>query len=563
MVLENDQILEIISRPPDKKIVEWRKSHVLLDLYLNGGNVADELEQVKNYENKSQKELRDKIARSTKDFLSNLLNPINKVFSASGFNTELDISSEAAKKAFQEHINELPEGISIKKWVETYWKEAYITDPNGVCFIEVESEGDNPRAYPTYKSILSIHDYSLKWNKFEYIIFTLGKVTINEKEVEIFRVFDFEKDGLYYAENNQLKEYIEEGKDTSIINHNLQFIPAKLCSDIVDKKTGGKKSFINKIDEILKEYMRDSSVHSIYKFLHGFPIFWRIASKCTTCAGTGKITDPKDATKKVVCPTCSGKGMKVTSDVSDGVTLPIPKGDQPKIAPDIAGYVQPDLKTWQMQLDEMTSMEKKMHFALWGTFTNDDVKAETATARFIDEQPVQDTLTTVSEVAENVEQTLVEYMGKIMYKDLFKSATIKYGRRFLIETPDVLWDKYIKAKEAQSPISALDYLYNQFLMAEYHNDPVMLDQKMKEFYLEPFAHYSLDDLKGIATPEQMQRKLLFSDWAVYGVDFKKTTEELKKDFDEYVKNNIKIIPETNIKQIQIHNERFKTFKTDF
>lgn len=546
MILDNTQIKELIENPSNPNIKEWRKEHEVLDIYFNGGNVSSQLEKVKNYENKEQKQLRDKIARSTKDFLSNLLNPLNKVFSASGFNTTIEIGSKTATDEFSKLLYLLPEGISMKKWVETYWREAYVTDPNGVCFIEVEDEEENPKAYPTYKSILTIHDYKMKWQGFEYIIFEYLKTTKDNEKITVYRVFDEEKDGLYYIKNEELKEYLEEGQETSVIQHDYGFVPAVLCSDIIDKKTNGKKSFINKIDEILKEYMRDSSVHSIYKFLHGFPIFWRIASKCNTCGGTGKIVDETSTETpkaKKTCPTCNGKGLKVTNDVSDGVTLPVPKDGQPKIAPDIAGYVQPDLDTWQKQLDEMLSMKKDMHFALWGTYTEDE-KSDTATGRFIDAQPVQDTLKNISQTAENIEETLVNFMGKIMYKDLFKSATIKYGRRFLIETPDVLWEKYLKAKEAQAPISTLDYLYTQFLMAEYHNDAVMLDKKMKEFYLEPFTHYALEDLDGIATAEQLQRKLMFSDW-VNDADFEMSKEELKKEFDKYISDNYK--PQENEK----------------
>ena len=545
MKLDNEQIKEILLKPSNPNMKTWKDEHVVLDLYHNGGDVSEQLEKIKNYENASQKELRDKIARSTKDFLSNLLNPINKIFSASGYNSDIEISSKTGLTQFQEHLDKLPEGMSITKWMETYWREAYITDPNGICFIEVEEEEDTPKAYPTYKSILTIHDYKHKWGVFDYIVLDYGKHKVNEKEVDVFRVYDEEKDGLYYLEKGEVKEFIHEGEDTSIIFHNYDFIPAVLCSDIIDKKTKGRKSFINKIDEILREYMNDSSVHSIYKFLHGFPIFWRIASNCTTCAGTGKIIDQKSTAtpkEKVSCPTCHGKGLKVTSDVSDGVTLPIPKDGQPKIAPDIAGYVQPDLDTWKMQLDELTSMEKKMHFALWGTYTNDDVKAETATARFIDDQPVQETLKNISTTAENIEEKLIEFQGKIMFKEVFKSADIKYGKRFLIETPDVLWEKYLNAKEKQAPIATLDYLYKQFLMAEYHNDAVMLESKIKEFNLEPFPHYSLENLKDIATPAQMQRKLLFSDWnseeeADYTQDFSK----LKEAFEKYVTDNTEII----------------------
>lgn len=549
MVLTNDEILELIQSPSNLNIKDWQDSHVVLDLYYNGGDVSTQLEQVKNYENRSQKQLRDKIARSTKDFLSNLLNPLNKVFSASGYNAEIEITSETALNKFQEHLSKLPEGISITKWMETYWKEAYVTDPNGVCFIEVESEGDNPKAYPTYKSILTIHDYKIKWNVFEYIIFKFGTVKINDSEVEVFRVYDDVKDGLYYVDKEELKEYIEPGKETSIINHNYNFIPAVLCSDIIDKKTNGRKSFINKIDEILKEYMRDSSVHSIYKFLHGFPIFWRLTSKCTTCAGSGKVIDQNSTEtpkEKIKCPTCSGTGQKLTSDVSDTINIPIPKEGQPKVAPDVAGYVQPDLNTWQKQLDEMNAMRKEMHFALWGTYTNDEVKAETATARFIDDQPIQETLKNISTTAENIEEVLTKFQGKIMYRELFKDANINYGKRFLIETPDVLWEKYLNAKDKQSPISTLDYLYKQFLMAEYHNDLTMLNQKLNEFYLEPYPHYSLEDLKGIATEKQIQRKLLFSDWnSEQDIDYSIEFEELKEQFNTYVIDNIETINNNN------------------
>lgn len=542
MVLDNDQIKTLIENPFNQSIKDWQKEHKVLDIYYNGGDVSSELEKVKNYENNEQKKLRDKIARSTKDFLSNLLNPLNKVFTASGFNSEIEISSEEALKNFTNHLEELPEGISMTKWMENYWKEALVTDPNGICFVEVEDKEEDPKAYPTYKSILTIHDYKVKWGVFEYVIFDYGKRKLNNSEVHVYRVFDEIKDGLYYIKNNELKEYLEAGKETSIIEHKYGFIPAVLCSDIVDKKTNGRKSFINKIDEVLKEYMRDSSVHSIYKFLHGFPIFWRYAAKCTTCLGTGKIVKESSTTtpkEKVPCPTCSGKGQKITSDVSDGVSLPIPNKDQPKLAPDIAGYVQPDLDTWQKQLDEMKEMKSDMHFALWGTYTNDDVKAETATARFIDEQPVQETLKSVSTTAESIESRLIEFQGKIMYGEMFKSANIKYGKRFLIETPDVLWNRYLNAKKDQAPITTLDYLYKQFIMAEYHNDKSMMDAKLNEFYIEPFPHYSLSDLANIATPKQIQQKLLFSEWnSLDTTDYSKPYEVLKKSFEEYFSSNV-------------------------
>jgi hypothetical protein len=548
MVLDEVQILELIKKPSNPKIKDWKEQHNVLDIYLNGGDVATQLEKVKNFENEEQKKLRQKIARSTKDLMSYLLNPLHKVYSANGFNNEVQISNEASKEKFLDHLDKLPEGMSLRKWMQTYWMEAYISDPNGLILVESEDDEENPKSYPTYKSINTIHDYKLKWDEFEYIIFLHKEVEIDNSKYQVYRVYDHEKDALYYVKNDKLVEYGniagEGGFDEEHIwNHEKGYVPAVLISDIVDKK-GGKKSFIEKIDEILKEYLRDSSVHSIYKFLHGFPIFWRYAMKCTTCEGSGRVKnysynpeEPESETNQPtkVCPTCNGKRLKVTSDVSDGVTLPLPQSsDDPKLAPDIAGYVTPDLETWETQVTEMLNMKKDMFYALWGTTITEEQGVEkTATEVYLNVQPIMDKLSTVSDTAEDKENKIVEYMAKAMIPDYFQTSTIKYGKRFLIETPDVLWDKYISAKEKKAPISTLDHLYEQYLMAEYHNDMAMMERKLKEFHLEPFVHYSLTDLKGIASPAQLQEKMLFGKWNSK-VDYSRPIEELEKDFVEYV-----------------------------
>ncbi len=547
MVLDEAQILELIETPYNQYIKDCRENHKVLDIYLNGGDVAGQLEKVKNYENEDQKELREKIARSTKDLLGYLLNPLNKIFSAGGFNEELEFKVKSSQEQCSEHLKRLPEGMSMRKWIRRYWQEAFITDPNGVLLVEVEEIDDKVRAYPTYKSVNVIHDYRLTWDKFEYIILLHKKVKIGESDKQIYRVYDEEKDALYYVEDGKLIEYDnpEEGDD-HIFMHNYGYVPAVLPSDLINKKTGGKKSFIEKIDEILKEYMRDSSVHSIFKFLFGFPIFWAYSMKCTTCDGTGKVkneryTEGGTEPYQKKCPTCKGTTLQVTRDVSNGVRLPLPQSSEdPKIAPHIAGFVQPDLDTWQKQLDELQSMKSDMFYALYGTqIVEDQTSEKTATEVYINKQPIIDTLNDIADTAQSKENALVEYMAKAMFPESFEKANIKYGRRYLIETPDILWEKYITAKEKQAPISTLDYLYRQFLMAEYHNDLNLMEQKVKEFELEPYVHYSLSDLKDVASSEQIQKKILFSDW-VHDADFDKDIKVLEKEFEEYVKLNMKI-----------------------
>ncbi len=534
MVLSPQDIVEIIKTPRNPHIKGYQEKHARLDMFFNGSEtLADYLEKIQNFENVEQKNLRDKLARSTKDTLKKVLNPFSKVFTASGGSEVYNIKPEANKKAFADLVGFLPEGISLRKWMEVYWSEAYITDPNGIILIEAE-DGDNPRSYPTYKNITAIHDYQTKWKKVEYVVLMYGKFKIGNEEVNVYRVFDDEKDALYYLKGDDLKEFImDEDQTTSVINHNKGFVPAVIVSDLVEKKTKGKKSFIDSIDELLDEFLRDSSVLSIYKFFHLYPKYWQYVTKCNKCKGDGTIIKNNETT---TCTSCSGTGYNLKKDVSDGVYLPIPEGEQPKIAPDIAGFVAPPIDAWQKMVEELERLQKEMEFAIWGSYTEAD-KSETATGRFIDAQPVMDALRSVSESAENTEYQIAVYMAKWMFSiaaDETPDIAVNYGKRFLVELPDQLWKKYIEAKKDKAPISALDQHYKEYLLGQYHNDMEMYTQKLKEFYLEPFVHYSADELKGLISPEEMKRKVYFGEWISETTDFSAPIEKLKGEFESFI-----------------------------
>lgn len=547
MTLSNEQTLQYINTPQNDNIGDYRDEHNRFDLYFNGGDVASEIEKIDNYENDKQKKLRQKIARSPKDVVHRLVKPFHKVFSAAGGSQVLDMRVTSQKEEFKKHLRELPEGISLDKWMEDYWMEAYITDPNGIILIEAENEGEH-RAYPTYKSINIIHDYQLEWDKFKYLILEHGDIEIEVEQgvkeiVKVYRVIDDVQDGLYYVRSGKgqgLEDNIESLVPIGTkIEHNKGFVPAILVSDIIDKKTGGKKSFINKIDEILKEYLRESSVLSIYKFLHAYPKYWYYARKCVKCSGTGKIPDPADETKKITCTSCDGVKLHVNADVSDGVALPLPQGDDPVIAPNISGFSVPPIDVLDKMQASLDSLEKKMEFAIIGTHIEQD-KSNTATGRFIDVQPMDTALHSFSETEEVIKQQAADYMARWQYGSKYGKVTIKNGKRFVFEHPDTLWAKYVDARDRKSPITTLDYLYKEYLRSEYQNDSVMFEQKMKEFYIEPMVHFSIEQLNSLAidTSKIVQDKLFYCDWISQTEDFSGTAEELKMKFNEYLKQQI-------------------------
>ena len=552
MNLSETDILEIIKQPRNAHIKNWRADQAVLDIYVNGGDVASELEKIKNYENDQQKKLREKIARSTRDKVKDLLNPLNKIFNASGGSIAFDGLSQLQQDNFQEHIDKLPEGFSFKKWMEIYWKRAFVSDPNGVVLIETDKEGIS---YPAYKNISVIHDYVMTWDKFEYIVFEHRDYEVEndgkKEKVKVYRVFDEVKDALYYEKGGKLFKYGNAKEDKELIfdedhsyDHNLGFVPAVVCGGIVDIKTKGKVSFIEDIREALREYLRASSVHTIYKFLHLFPKFWSYAMKCVTCNGTGQITNPEYANDnskppKKQCPTCAGKRLATTTDVSNGIYLPIPKEGQPNLGDKVAGYIDTPINAWEQQNEDLKDMLAEMSYTLWGAYLveRDNDKERTATESVINVQPINENLHSISRIAESKASQLLTYMARIESQSEKAEVKERYGKRFIIETPDVLWEKYLDAKERQAPVTTLDYHYDQYLMAEYQNDLAMLEQRKKIFSLEPYAHYSVEDMQGKATPEQIQSKLLFSLWLNEDIDFTKDRENLKKEFEKFYQAN--------------------------
>lgn len=543
MVLDKAQILNYIVKPQNAHIKSYREDHNRLNIYFNGGDISSELEKISGYENTPQKTLRDNIARSPKDLVQRLLNQFSKVFSAKGGSESFDLTIKKQKENFIKLVTMLPEGISLSKWMQDYWIEGYVTDPNGLIFIESET-GDDPKSYPAYKSINVIHDYTLTWSNLDYLILEHGKFIINEKETKVYRVIDDEIDALYYTEDNKtLKEFIElDSKNNEIpavLNHKKGFVPAILMSDIIDKNTGGKKSFLNKIEDLLKEYVRESSVLSIFKFLHAYPRYWQYVSKCTTCNGVGNVTSQTDTTKKEVCPSCSGKKFNLNMDVSDGIMLPIPKNGDPVLAPNISGFSVPPIDAWDKMEDSLDKLEKKMEFAVLGTYSEQE-KSNTATGRFIDSQPLETSLYKFSASEEAVKEKIAHFMALWMYGKNYGSIKILNGKRFISEHPDMIWDKYIKAKEAKAPISTLDYLYKQYLLSEYQNDHQMFEQKLKEFYVEPLVHYTiteLDALKNTNLSIKVQQKIYFSDWLNdEATDFTKDVKVLKTEFETFITN---------------------------
>lgn len=527
ILLEDIQKLIEAGRPD--WIKQSEKESAKYNVHFNGIRVEDYLKPLNGWENKEQEQARKELVTSNRFLFENLTRPIDKVFSATGGN---NIYPKNSKKILLA-IENIRHGYSIKKWIQNIQAKQYYTDPNGLIFFEWTKE----KTYPTVKSITNILNYETFGREVQWVIFQPD----SKKDGEYYRVVD-EKFDYTYKWDGKTLTLIEE----NTFKNPFGKCPAIVNSDIIHFELNRKDSPFAPVIELADHYLRTGSVKNIYENYHGYPIFWAYGSPCKRCHGEGSINIDNEI---VECPSCSGSGTSLKKDVTDMLKLKPPQStDEVKLAPDVAGYVQPDLATWREQRTELDWLWQLMHFTTWGTSYKRD--QQTATATWIDAQPVNDRLSQFSESFEDVEQKMTELIG-LFYNQSANDISINWGKRFMIERPDVIWEKYISAKEKGAPKTTLDYLLTQFYQTEYQNDKESLVTSLKRIKLEPFIHLTEKQVieMGI-TGKDLMAKLYFNEWIKTleeGYVFITKIEKLQSDFNTYVEQKIK---ENGIEKVQ-------------
>jgi hypothetical protein len=525
MILQPGDILSILKNKPNASVVQTSRAQSLrLTAHVTGIGNDTLLEKLTGLENEEQLNLRKKYSRSNKDIFARIHRPEDKIFSAKGSSSYYNLP-ESLKKDFIAKLQNIYNGFSLKKWIENFAIQYFHIDPMGLIFMEVSSNGE--QTYPTYKSTNRIFDYSLSGRHVEYVIFTTD-------EKDIFRVVDDLTDKTIKYDGNTVTEI-------DVFPNYFGKVPGLIISDIIQKNTEFYTSPDWEIIEIADEYLREGSVKSIYKLKFGYPRQWQYAGICSECNGTGHY-------KGEDCETCNGSGKSVTKDVSDIMVLPIPMEGQPTIAPNVSGYVSPDIQGWDKMTDEQTLLENVMNQTYWGTHQKEDTANETATGRFIDVQPVNDRLSKFSDWAQKVEQFITDLVGEFNYGVAYKGASITYGKRYLIETPDVIWNKYEDARIKGSPVSVLDDLLSEYYQSKYATDSMELLKMEKLMKVEPFLHLTIEQAKGVVTDTtDFNKKLYYSEWLNQLMPndvMIKSVSELMTSLTEYTIS--KNIPETVI-----------------
>ena len=512
---------------------EMREYSSTLKALVNGDDFIDELiNKIEGIESSLKAKARKKYSRSIKDLFSRLFQPIDNIYYATGGVKEYDIQSDTTKANYLKQIANIRDNKTLSEWVQIYAIQLYNTDPNGVIFLEYKTDS-KVDVYPTYKSSDKIRYYEAKGQLVDYIIFE-PKVK-NQKNY--IRIVDDLTDRTFEKNSN---DYVLV--DELTFTHPFGQVPAVICSNIQLAGEDEKLAPIDSIIEVAKEYARDQSFLTLYKVYKGNPIFWKYVQYCSDCSGTGKQG-------KEECSTCNGKGKVVAkSDVTDAVELPIPTDtESPIIAPNIAGFISPDIDVWEQYNKELVKLEEQIYKSHWGTsYGMDNVQGmKTATEVTFDKQPLENQLNKYADYAEYVEWKLSEWILNLLdttkTDKLESKITINLGRRYIIESYDVLLERYEKSVLAEENNVVLDKLFSEYLGAKYRNNPIDLQINLLKARIEPYLHLPLTKVSLIFGIEEAQKKVLFQKWWNSLKDFSKDESVLLSEFNTWFEENKKVI----------------------
>ena len=535
MIFTDTEAINKIKELSNDGVPNWvtvaRDNSKIYKALIDGEGFSDVLiNKIEHIESSSRAEVRKKYSKDIRDLFERVMKPRENVFQANGGSEKLIMANQNIRDIFEKTQANFKSNKSVFKYLSEVYFNLSDVDPNGLMFLEYKSNASNKTVYPTYKSIDDIYDYEANGQKTEYVAFAPKDKLVGTVTVKLWRFVDDKHDRM-------ISQIGESFIIASQFEHPFGEVPALVLSEKEKIGTNIRLSAIEKITELAKDFARDKSILTIYKFQKGYPIHWRFVTQCRTCAGMGR----KDNN---TCDACQGHGYIKNTDVSDIVTIPIPDIDQPNIAPNIAGFVSPDLETWKQLKDDIKDFEMIMKDTIWGTHlystqSKSMKETETATGRYIDVQPIINILNIYADTVEYMDNTICNWILNFVDPVKNKSDIIyskSYGRRYIIENPDIILLRYQEAKRTSDCSTILDKLLEEFIMSKYKNDQTMQSIMLKKKRIEPYVHLTHEQVNLAFGPDEAIKKELFNKFWT-SCDQYMGSEKLTVLFEEYLVAN--------------------------
>ncbi len=578
------QIGTIILRNPNKQLVQ--KGRTMADKlmrHVHGVGAADALKRAEYFESAELYNTKKDCAISNIDLFARLLQKEDMVFTARGGSSFFGLSEEN-EKTMHALLDDIRYNMSLRKWIQTFALQAYRSDPMGIILMEIESVTTvddqpvtTPKAYPTYKSTYSIHDYLPIGRRLEYVCFKLTvaqaisfgvqdpafKDMKPDAETKYFRFIDDEKDIIVVIAGTTDPQTGESSADTVMVATNVRVnpianewgrVPAFVVSDLMRfDDPACLVSPLYYVVELADTYLEDRSVRNLQKKYHGFAKAIEPMLDCPTCFGDGYVGGK-------ACPDCTpsggdkGTGFKLKTKVADVAKFPLDILKEGNFDyKRIFGYVTPDIASWNKQDMSLEALEELMKVTYWGASAQQKTTGpsnngtsgqgtnqmqETATKTLENMAPKEARLNATADWAEKTENLIATFIGQYWFGSTFKKSSIAYGRFYILKSPDELLTIYQSLRASGAPDFVLDEALTKYFHALYQTSPTELAIALKMLDVEPFPHLTIAQAKTLVTDfTDYNCKLYFGEWYSTLKDAEiliKAATELRQQLRDYV-----------------------------
>lgn len=544
MILSFEQIQAIVTDNPNKSVIaKGQEMANKLMLHLHGMGMDAAIKRCDHFVSEELFKVQKDYAISNKDLFSRLLQQEDMVFSARGGSTHFHMA-DSEENQMNEMLDNVRYGMNLRKWVQNFALQAFRADPMGVIFMEVEpmivnADGtmNEPKAYPTYKSIHCIYDYQNNGRQLEYICFKLKKAEciaygITDEELKAlsstadtsyFRIVDDKKDVIVRKKDGHVSLVTNITQKNPIANP-WNKTPGFVISNLI--RFNNTSEFVSPLDfviELADCFLNDRSVRDLQKKYHGFAKAIEPLLTCPTCMGEGYVAGS-------ACPSCTvngapkGSGYKLKTKVSDVAKFPLEILESGSFDfRKIFGYISPDIDGWEKQDSSLEDLEEMMEMTYWGTVrmrrpqpgkSGSKGEAITATESNSNEAPKEARLNITADWAETTENMIADFIGKYWFEASWKRSSISYGRDYILKTADELMDIYQSLRSKGAPDFSMDEALEKYYRARYQNNPVMMVKYLKMLDVEPFPHMTALQAKNVVTDfTDFNCKLYFGEWS--------------------------------------------------
>jgi hypothetical protein len=506
-------------------VVRAREYSVQLRALVDGeGFTTLLINKIEKIESNKIANARKKYSKDIRSLSTRLTNARSNVFQANGGSVELTIESETLRK----ELNNIFTSFKGQKSVHNYLSENLFQlsdiDPSGLIFIEYTSDKQVlSDIYPTYKSIQDVRYYESDGQAVQVVLFEPTPIPNGVQ----WRVVDSEREWFI----NQIGQAFTEDTAKSF-DHPFGNVPAVVLSEKIKTGCKSRLSWFDKVIPDMELYAQKSSVKTIYEIQKGLPDHWKMKAKHRDEVGVNRTGRDVDISKSL-------QGDSISNDVTDITIVPQPRDGDPAIKA-YSGYVSPDIDFLDYSAKSIKELEETISETLWGTTKEKDSKGqETATGRYIDQQPIHNALNGLANIAEYVQNALANFVVKAVDRTGSEDNRYIYiaGRRFLIESVDAVLERYQNSMKNGLPSVILDKNLEEWVLTKYKTDPQTQHQMMTKIKLEPYVHWDIVTVGGLFGAGDAYQKVLFNDWWKKEADKTKDYNTLQKEFNLKIKTD--------------------------